>query len=262
MLVYVQAKAGDSNQPYSISASIAFQGFIMRGCHFEFFSLENLDNVPFCKEYPVICGVGAYNRIFTRLGFTWRHINYPSSLKQFLGRETGTSKLRELPALLEKRPVFVKPLHDDKRFTGFVCKGPEDCWNIKLGGLDQDFDILWSDPVDIVAEYRVYVLNGDIQNVARYVGKVDALPSMNIVRQMIRAYTGAPIAYGLDVGILNNGQTILVEVNEGLALGNYGLSPLLHAKMIAARWFELVGDRTRMGDFSESQDSPPFINRY
>ncbi len=50
-------------------------------------------------------------------------------------------------------------------------------------------------------------------------------------------------------------------MNEGLALGNYGLAPTLHAKMIAARWYELMGDSVRANEEAQSTDSPAFLNQ-
>lgn len=44
----------------------------------------------------------------------------------------------------------------------------------------------------------------------------------------------------MDFGVTNTGATILVEVNDGYSLGNYGLDSLLYAKLLSARWTELT----------------------
>jgi len=37
------------------------------------------------------------------------------------------------------------------------------------------------------------------------------------------------------------GATLVVEVNDGYALGAYGLMPLAYAKFLSARWAQLSG---------------------
>ena len=46
--------------------------------------------------------------------------------------------------------------------------------------------------------------------------------------------------YGINFGVTSKGETLLVEVNEGYALGCYGLLPDLYVKMIITRWAELT----------------------
>lgn len=50
----------------------------------------------------------------------------------------------------------------------------------------------------------------------------------------------APAAYVLDWGVTAKGETVLVEANDGMSFGHYGLPPVSYARMIAARWYELV----------------------
>ena len=37
-----------------------------------------------------------------------------------------------------------------------------------------------------------------------------------------------------------DGRTLLIEINDGYALGNYGLQEILYAKLLSARWAELT----------------------
>ena len=48
-----------------------------------------------------------------------------------------------------------------------------------------------------------------------------------------------PCCYVLDVGILYNGNTTLVEFNDFYSIGNYGLFPEIYAEMLVQRWTEL-----------------------
>jgi hypothetical protein len=51
-----------------------------------------------------------------------------------------------------------------------------------------------------------------------------------------------PVSYSLDVGVMEDGRTALVECNDGWALGYYkgDLRPLDYFKMLDARWQELI----------------------
>ena len=49
-----------------------------------------------------------------------------------------------------------------------------------------------------------------------------------------------PASYALDVGVTYGGRTPLVEANGGCALGSYGLRHNLYAKLLPARWAQMV----------------------
>ena len=63
-----------------------------------------------------------------------------------------------------------------------------------------------------------------------------------VVEQALAAYLPeAPAAFSLDIGCTAAGKTVVVEVNDGYALGSYGLMPLAYAKFLSARWAQLTG---------------------
>ena len=80
--------------------------------------------------------------------------------------------------------------------------------------------------------WRVFVRYGKILDIRPYKGdwKVHYAPS--VIEDAIKAYTTAPNSYGIDFGVTSGGETLLVEVNEGYALGCYGLFPHLYAKFL------------------------------
>ena len=47
----------------------------------------------------------------------------------------------------------------------------------------------------------------------------------------------------MDFGVTAQGQTVMIEVNDGYALGSYGLFYPRYAQLLSARWAELT--RTR-----------------
>ena len=63
----------------------------------------------------------------------------------------------------------------------------------------------------------------------------------NLVLAWNRRGIGTPNGYGTDFGVTDDGRTLLIEVNDGYALGSYGLYYLDYAKLLSAIWAELTG---------------------
>lgn len=61
-----------------------------------------------------------------------------------------------------------------------------------------------------------------------------------VVENAILEYKSAPNGYAIDFGLTDKGETLLIEVNDGYALGHYGLFSLDYAKLLSARWAELT----------------------
>ncbi|MEM8604121.1 MAG: ATP-grasp domain-containing protein, partial [Cyanobacteria bacterium P01_H01_bin.121] len=49
--------------------------------------------------------------------------------------------------------------------------------------------------------------------------------------------------YAIDFGVLTSGQTALVEMNDGFAVGAYGIDSRNYTDMIWARWEQLLSQR-------------------
>lgn len=62
--------------------------------------------------------------------------------------------------------------------------------------------------------------------------------------EAFRTIAGRPMGCSIDFAVIckeGTEQTIFLEMNDGYALGNYGLPPILYAKLISARWPQLLG---------------------
>jgi hypothetical protein len=104
-----------------------------------------------------------------------------------------------------------------------------------------DMEIQISEPVEFVTEYRGFVLRGDLVGLKHYKGDFGLVPDVAVIKQAIAAYKGAPVAYSIDFGVDDKGRSLLVEVNDAFALGNYGLNSLIYTDIIEARWDEIMG---------------------
>lgn len=75
-----------------------------------------------------------------------------------------------------------------------------------------------------------------------------------ILEQAVKAFKSAPAGYAMDIGVTEKGQTLLVEINDGFALGCYGADPIQYARLLSARWCELVGIHDECDTYLEAVD--------
>lgn len=166
-------------------------------------------------------------------------LDYPEELKEFYGRDiwTGTLKdVKEWP-VEDKGPVFVKSTRQ-KLITGLIWHKTK-ANRLTLATYDEDTPVFMSNVVNFISESRCYILDGKILDVKRYKGSYSVGPAEEVVEAAVAAYKG-PRAYVIDFGVTKEGQTLIVEVNDGFAMGNYGLHAIAYARMLEARWEELT----------------------
>lgn len=167
--------------------------------------------------------------------------DYPDSLAPFLQRRVWRSTLAAAQAAVERsgQPIFVKPIGTHKRFTGVVID-PGGSWS--LASVSGRVPIWCSEVVTFESEHRAFVSNSQVVGTRCYWGDSDLVPDSGTIRSMVTAFgADAPHAYALDVGLVPAGDTVLVEVTDGFALGAYGLEPLLYLEVLANRWRQLLG---------------------
>lgn len=169
--------------------------------------------------------------------------DYPACLQPFLHRRIWTSTIRELTAQLYDGhpPIFAKPLDHKKRFTGRVFTSHEDLRYLE--GASQNLPIWCSELVEWLSEYRVFVTRGEIVGIQSYAGDNKISLNMDVVSKAIHLLEDAgesTAAYAVDFGVMTNGQTAVVEWNDGFALGSYGLAKSLYTDLLITRWHEMM----------------------
>lgn len=164
--------------------------------------------------------------------------DYPTCLESYLHRRVWQSTLINVMSGLSDGlmgAVFIKP-QIEKKFTGKVLYNYDSFYT---NAASRQTKVWCSDPVTWRSEYRVFVLNGQNMGIKHYSGDLDIFPDVNLIQDMILKMEG-PNAYALDVGVLEDGNTALVEFNDCYSLGSYGLESNLYTDMILARWEELM----------------------
>lgn len=160
---------------------------------------------------------------------------YPEPLRWALRRPVQSCAFSAVPA-----GFFCKPMRT-KAFTGGIDPGINET-------VDLSEPVWCSPPIQLLAEFRVYVISGRVVGSSRYDdGDNEAELEMDFVHRVIAAYSEAPVGYALDVGI-NDAGNLLVEVNDGWALGYYrwgNMSGPDYINLATERWMEIVDHDNR-----------------
>jgi hypothetical protein len=169
--------------------------------------------------------------------------NLPAALAKYRGRKVWTATWGELRVRYGRsgppEPLWVKSLRRNKGTPSIAVYGADDI--DATSGLPDNHEVLVSEYVIFVSEWRCFVCRGKILDLCRYQGDVFQYPDPQVVKNAILDYGSiGPAGYGIDFGVLTNGQTVLVEVNEGYSLGPYGLESTEYAELLEARWLQLV----------------------
>jgi hypothetical protein len=234
MKVYVQGRHGI---PGSVSSYDAYLGFCDMGFEVVVFDdPKDLRNAT--KEDLVVGGIGIVRSHLENLGANCPDIDYPEELSRFLCRKLWRTTIDRVNCEVDSWPVFVKPV-EEKRFTGCVIRSTADL--IGKGCRGDNYEVICSEPVNMLSEYRCFVRRGEILDVRHYRGDWSLAPNRAVIEAAASAYTSAPAGYAADFAVTDKGETVLVEVNDGYSLGSYGLWHDLYAQLLSARWFELVG---------------------
>lgn len=147
--------------------------------------------------------------------------NIPDELMewQFVGRiiKNGT----EQDIIKES---FVKSNDKIKVFTEICDKAPKGNYQI-------------SELIDIVTEWRAFIYNGELVGLVNYAGDFTKMPNIYKIRKMIQAYKTQPIAYTLDVAVIQSEMTVVIEVHDFFSCGLYGFAEYKILPFMFSKWF-------------------------
>ncbi|WP_137917198.1 ATP-grasp domain-containing protein [Hydrogenophaga sp. 2FB] len=182
-----------------------------------------------------------------------QNLSYPPGSARFLGRWLQVHGIGE--ALASTEPIFIKPL-TTKMFNGFVYQplapshllSEHDQEQLTVArGLKPETLVYVSPQVQFLSEWRFYIQGGTVVGQARYDadGRDDAPePDFFVVLDCIQSLA-IDHPYALDMGVLADGTTALIETNDFWALGFYrgAMKPKQYLDCLVDRWKSLVGAR-------------------
>lgn len=236
--------------PHNINIAAAMFGFRELGA--EIIPYHLLDDIydEIGREDIVLDYINQCNEVFAKFDVKPHIPDYPDSFREFLGRRVWKDTINSI-ANDEKKwsaGYFVKPTKS-KVFTGKIIGSISDLAG--CGNWSEDYEVLVSDPLHILAEWRCFILYDRIIDVRPYGLLIDGSRNSYqyhydsfVLNQMIKAFVkweGRPYSCSMDICYTQEGKTLLVEFNDSYSLGCYGLSEIYYAKMISARWSQLLG---------------------
>lgn len=209
------------------------------------FDGDDIENTLLC--YPInidkdviIASVQASNEFFKAGGINPpTYIGYPIELENYLGRQVCEIFFSDIPDY--DYPYFIKPSNDVKKFTGTVI---ENDFGLNIlrdyDGVKDEDSVLLSNVINIVSEYRCFVHENELKGIQYYLGDFREYPDVSVIDNMILDYKSSNVAYTLDVGVTDKGETILIEVNDMWAIGSYGMNARIYALMCVRRMREIA----------------------
>lgn len=231
------------NIPDNANTYAAAEGFHIQGIPVvPFYGFGDLNSVSMPDIGPDAIVCGNVGDVWDALRIMGKEIppalDYPPHLEWLMGRKFDHVTLGEVRAMPGRR--FLKPVKQ-KLFGGFVFDAMDPRSRLAVAPYHDDTPCIVADEVEFVSEYRCFIRHDAPVGVKHYRGDSFVALDKSTYNKAIKCCKGKmPAAYSLDLGVTADGQTLLVEANEGYALGSYGLNGLTYARFLEARWEELT----------------------
>lgn len=242
MKVWAKTRANGEYHSHNIAHAVA--GFREMGA--EIVKYEKIDEIYdlVTKDDIVLDYIDQCLAIFDKFGKRPHLDDYPEVLKPYLGRKIWTDTINSINSNPDKWGIFVKPVKQ-KAFTGKVIDKPSDL--IGCGSCYENYKVLCSNKLCIVREWRGFIYYDNLIDLRPYNGDWHYNYNPNIIEKVFNAFKSweeRPVACSLDFAVVldRDGDpiTVFLEANDAYALGNYGLHHVTYAKMISARWSQIL----------------------
>ncbi|MFN7290691.1 MAG: ATP-grasp domain-containing protein [Pirellula sp.] len=167
----------------------------------------------------------------------------PDCLMPWIGRFTWETTLGQVRDQVDSEigfnPFHIRPLDSKRIFKGTIVYGLRDL--IPSASLANETPVLAQQKVEFVSEWRAFVFRDKVIHLSRTKGDVLRYPDREVMLAAINTFTNRSIVFGMDWGITASGQTLLIDVNDGIAAGNLGMHGQIFAAMIEAKWRNWIG---------------------
>jgi hypothetical protein len=235
MTVWIQKHNGEIEDDYVFAAYI---GFANMGRRIYFF--EDPKEISYMDGDVVVGTLQSSRYILSSLAIETPNFYIPSELMKFSGRPISLSDVGSVVKQFksDKQPVFFKPINTKEFPAQILSMLPMITWRDQT--LSPDTPCWVSPVVDIVSEWRVFVSDKTIVGCQHYLGDFKIYPDWKIIEECLQSVVWQPKGWTLDFGVTHDGNTILIETNDGYSIGNYGLDSQIYAELLQNRWYELT----------------------
>lgn len=239
--VFVEFKEGIA---INVDAQNAIDGFEYRD--YDIIPFENKDVMmgklnKHAREHPFVGSLNTMGVLFKKILRYPDEINFPRSVlnSELISRNIYQTSLKEFKNQfrIDDKPKFIKSVKP-KLIHGREISSYFDFHMIYA----DDCQIWVSDPLDIISEYRCHIHNRKLVYCSNYDGDFRVSPDFSYIDKLIQSYDNPPLAYTIDVAVLADGTTTVVEFNDYWAIGSYGLDSIKYSQMLSDRYSEIIQD--------------------
>lgn len=204
-----------------------------------FKTFYDANEIPLNPYNIVIGSVEACEKYLKNMGLEIPQPIDMLKLAAVSGRRFKVESKSKFLEYYEMYPYFIKPHDKHKAFPAFAAK---DRGDVLMYANDFDGYFLISNVLDIVSEYRFYINKKRIIGAKHYLGDVLFFPDPDFIKTAVEYSTEIlpHLSYSLDFGVLRTGETVLIEAQDGWAIGNYGLEPYDYFKFVKDRWLQIT----------------------
>jgi hypothetical protein len=234
-MIYIQSDS-ERIRPHHFDVACAMFGAIETGQDYRLTSFEEVQSGKFnllIKNNLFVGSVEFMKEVFSKIGK--EDVRVP----QNSNRDHKVMNLDDAKSLVKSgKNIFIKPF-DIKLFTGFVL---DQMIHTSISDIPGDTKVMvydiFSSPIK--SEFRCYINRNKVVDVRNYSGDIFSSPSEEYLTNVINSNKEFPIAYTIDIGVLENGENVVIEYNDMWAIGNYGIPNDDYLKLLKNRYFEIV----------------------
>jgi len=234
-MVYIQSDSART-YPHHFDAACAMYGAWDNAQDIRLTSLEEIQTGKFdalIKQH-LFCGSVEF------MTEVWKRIGKNPMVPKNSNRPERITPLKNFRSEIESGQKFFGKPAENKLFTGMVF----DTMTISsLKDLPDETEIIMTAPFEskIQSEWRCYIHLNKILDIRNYSGDQWILPNKEYVESILKEnFDTFPDAYTIDIGILENGNNVVIEFNDGWSSGNYGIDNSDYYKYLRARYFQIV----------------------
>jgi hypothetical protein len=234
-MIYIQSNI-EKTRPHHFDVASAMFGAIEIGQDYRLTTFEEVQSGKFntlVKNNLFVGSVEFMKEVFSKIGK--ENVRVPKNSN----REHKVMTLGDAKKIAKSgQSIFIKPF-DIKLFTGFIL---DQMVHTSISDVPDDTNVMVYDVFSskIKSEFRCYIHNNRVVDVRNYSGDLFCCPNEEYLKGIIDINKDFPISYTIDIGVLENGDNVVIEYNDMWAIGNYGIPNELYLRLLRDRYFEIV----------------------
>lgn len=234
-MIYIQSNI-EKTRPHHFDVASAMFGAIEIGQDYRLTTFEEVQSGKFntlVKNNLFVGSVEFMKEVFSKIGK--ENVRVPKNSN----REHKVMTLGDAKEIAKSgQSIFIKPF-DIKLFTGFIL---DQMVHTSISDVPDDTNVMVYDVFSskIKSEFRCYIHNNRVVDVRNYSGDLFCCPNEEYLKGIIDINKDFPISYTIDIGVLENGDNVVIEYNDMWAIGNYGIPNELYLRLLRDRYFEIV----------------------